>query len=312
MENSSQGLVMLDPEHKVVVTGEVRHQPALAGYAPRADGRARRVAVELRFTPAGRIEVLLDGRRVGELTKLMSQRHGRHVNAVLARGERPGAVGLVVDGRRGVEMQLRLPDAGSDAIVDVTSPIPPVPPRPTPPGPDSGRPPRGPRGRFRKPLLIGGGVFTLLAVVAGISGGGDDEDSRTPTVAAALPAQRPAPSSTPVATLDPDPTDDPDADLDRDAVPAAQPAATRAPAARAAEPRTQPEPQRLVALPEPQRQEAPPEPAPEPVREQPEAVESTYYPNCTAVRAAGADPIRAGDPGYSGDLDRDGDGIACE
>ncbi|MBM7086921.1 excalibur calcium-binding domain-containing protein [Micromonospora sp. MMS20-R2-29] len=37
-----------------------------------------------------------------------------------------------------------------------------------------------------------------------------------------------------------------------------------------------------------------------------------YYANCTAVRAAGAAPIRRGDPGYSRKLDRDGDGIACE
>lgn len=37
-----------------------------------------------------------------------------------------------------------------------------------------------------------------------------------------------------------------------------------------------------------------------------------YYPNCTAARAAGAAPIRRGQPGYSGRLDRDGDGIACE
>ncbi|MFI6080918.1 excalibur calcium-binding domain-containing protein [Streptomyces sp. NPDC051217] len=39
---------------------------------------------------------------------------------------------------------------------------------------------------------------------------------------------------------------------------------------------------------------------------------STYYANCTAVRAAGADPIRTGDPGYGSHLDRDGDGVACE
>ncbi|MFG1849613.1 excalibur calcium-binding domain-containing protein [Micromonospora carbonacea] len=37
-----------------------------------------------------------------------------------------------------------------------------------------------------------------------------------------------------------------------------------------------------------------------------------YYANCAAVRAAGADPIRRGDPGYSRKLDRDGDGVGCE
>jgi hypothetical protein len=39
---------------------------------------------------------------------------------------------------------------------------------------------------------------------------------------------------------------------------------------------------------------------------------SVYYQNCDAVRAAGAAPIRVGDPGYSRRLDRDGDGVGCE
>jgi hypothetical protein len=44
----------------------------------------------------------------------------------------------------------------------------------------------------------------------------------------------------------------------------------------------------------------------------PTAPSSTYYANCDAVRAAGAAPLRAGQPGYSRKLDRDGDGVACE
>jgi hypothetical protein len=39
---------------------------------------------------------------------------------------------------------------------------------------------------------------------------------------------------------------------------------------------------------------------------------SVTYENCDAVRAAGAAPIHAGDPGYSRTLDRDGDGVGCE
>jgi len=39
---------------------------------------------------------------------------------------------------------------------------------------------------------------------------------------------------------------------------------------------------------------------------------SVYYPNCTAARAAGAAPIRRGEPGYRSGLDRDKDGVACE
>jgi uncharacterized membrane protein YgcG len=36
------------------------------------------------------------------------------------------------------------------------------------------------------------------------------------------------------------------------------------------------------------------------------------YANCSAVRAAGAAPIRRGEPGYGRHLDRDGDGVGCE
>lgn len=46
------------------------------------------------------------------------------------------------------------------------------------------------------------------------------------------------------------------------------------------------------------------ESAPEPQKE--------FYANCKAAKAAGAAPLYRGDPGYSEDLDRDGDGIACE
>jgi len=34
--------------------------------------------------------------------------------------------------------------------------------------------------------------------------------------------------------------------------------------------------------------------------------------NCAAARAAGAAPVRRGQPGYGPHLDRDGDGIGCE
>ena len=36
------------------------------------------------------------------------------------------------------------------------------------------------------------------------------------------------------------------------------------------------------------------------------------FENCSAARAAGAAPVRRGDPGYAGHLDRDGDGVGCE
>jgi hypothetical protein len=53
-------------------------------------------------------------------------------------------------------------------------------------------------------------------------------------------------------------------------------------------------------------------PAPAPAPEPEAPVQSAYYENCDAVRAAGAAPLYTDDPGYSRKLDRDGDGVACE
>lgn len=39
---------------------------------------------------------------------------------------------------------------------------------------------------------------------------------------------------------------------------------------------------------------------------------SGAFADCSAARAAGAAPVRRGDPGYSRRLDRDGDGVGCE
>lgn len=39
---------------------------------------------------------------------------------------------------------------------------------------------------------------------------------------------------------------------------------------------------------------------------------SGAFANCAAARAAGAAPVRRGEPGYGPHLDRDGDGIGCE
>lgn len=47
-------------------------------------------------------------------------------------------------------------------------------------------------------------------------------------------------------------------------------------------------------------------------RERPLASGDVYYANCAAARAAGAAPVRIGDPGYARHLDRDGDGVGCE
>nr|WP_225536073.1 DUF1524 domain-containing protein [Tsukamurella tyrosinosolvens] len=50
--------------------------------------------------------------------------------------------------------------------------------------------------------------------------------------------------------------------------------------------------------------------SPRPIAQTP--AQAATYANCSQARAAGAAPLRRGDPGYSTKLDRDGDGIACE
>ena len=44
----------------------------------------------------------------------------------------------------------------------------------------------------------------------------------------------------------------------------------------------------------------------------PAAGVTTPFKNCAAAKAAGAAPVRIGDPGYGAHLDGDGDGVACE
>jgi Excalibur calcium-binding domain len=54
-------------------------------------------------------------------------------------------------------------------------------------------------------------------------------------------------------------------------------------------------------------------PAPRAPRERMRANEDgAPFANCAEARAAGAAPVRRGEPGYGPHLDRDGDGIGCE
>ncbi|MFC5849571.1 excalibur calcium-binding domain-containing protein [Deinococcus petrolearius] len=52
--------------------------------------------------------------------------------------------------------------------------------------------------------------------------------------------------------------------------------------------------------------------APQPSAPAPALPSGVSYRNCTEAKAAGAAPLRRGQPGYSTSLDRDGDGVACE
>ena len=49
-----------------------------------------------------------------------------------------------------------------------------------------------------------------------------------------------------------------------------------------------------------------------PARAAPAGSTPGSFRNCAAARAAGAAPVRRGDPGYGSHLDRDNDGVGCE
>lgn len=59
------------------------------------------------------------------------------------------------------------------------------------------------------------------------------------------------------------------------------------------------------------KQATPKKPARQPATK-PRTLVSVHFQNCDAARAAGAAPVRRGDPGYGSHLDRDGDGTGCE
>ena len=103
-------LVLLAAERAVTVTREEHHQDVLSG-------RTGRAVVELRPCTiasgkhAGQdgLEVVLDGRRVGELTRLMAQRYRPMVDHLTAGGYRAGCEAFLQDDARGTQVELRLP-----------------------------------------------------------------------------------------------------------------------------------------------------------------------------------------------------------
>ena len=103
-------LVLLAAERAVTVTREEHHQDVLSG-------RTGQAVVELRPCTiasgkhAGQdgLEVVLDGRRVGELTRLMAQRYRPMVDDLTARGYRAGCEAFLQEDARGTQVELRLP-----------------------------------------------------------------------------------------------------------------------------------------------------------------------------------------------------------
>lgn len=166
------------------------------------------------------------------------------------------------------------------------------------------------RGRVSWAMLstrAAGGV-AVGAAIALIVVGAVTTDAPTPSVTTPSSSTPPAPTSTSSSSTSSATTSSPlpsvsssTAPSTTSSPPAAKPLPLVSKESSPAAPRRTPAPSKTSRRPAP--------PKPLPVAPQPADV---YYPNCAAVRAAGADPIRVGQPGYSLKLDRDGDGIACE
>jgi len=276
---------MLAGEVTVTVTREEHHQSALARYAV-APGGQRQVAVELgwcgirtgKYRGQRAIEVRLDGRRVGELTYLMSQRYAALLRQVPGR---PGCEAFVQRTARGLEIVLRLPRADSEAPTFVMAPAPPVPP---------------PAERSNRGLKIAWGVAATVAaiVLIGAIGGGTDpstDAAEDVTTTEPLPiTTEPAPPTTTPPTTSTTTT-------------------TTTVATVAPKPKPKPKPKPRVAPPPP----AAPKPA---------GCHPSYTPCVPIAEDVDCEGGSGNGPAYVGpvrvigpdeyDLDRDGDGEACE
>lgn len=287
IENSSAGLVILPGEVAVTVTREEQHQPALARYRV-APGQERHVAVELAWCviSAGKyrgehaIEVRLDGHRVGELTYQMSRRYTPFVTQVTAHGGRPGCVATVRPGPKGLEVVLRLPRATDAASTYVMAPVAPT---------VSPAPAKRPSHRL---AWIAASVVAAIAFFAVI---GSNSDSPTDTADSVADPTTTAPPAEPAPTT-----------------------ATTSVAAKPAPPKPKPKPKPKPTA-TPPKPKPVPKPAPKPA--------STCDPNYSDCVPVASDVDCAGGSGNGPaylqgtaevigtdiyDLDRDGDGTACE
>lgn len=127
IENSVAGLEMLAGEVYVTVNHQRHHQYALERYRVDPGGR-RHVAVELgwcviregRHSGENALEVRLDGRRIGELTFLMSQRYVPVVQRLVESGARPGCEAVVQRTTQGLAVMLRLPQSVEETEAPAT------------------------------------------------------------------------------------------------------------------------------------------------------------------------------------------------
>lgn len=291
-------LVLLAAERAVTVTREEHHQDVLSG-------RTGRAVVELRPCTiasgkhAGQdgLEVVLDGRRVGELTRLMAQRYRPMVDHLTAGGYRAGCEAFLQEDARGTQVELRLPAGSTTAALPPAAaptvrrrgpaPVAPAPttvaphvvPRQRPPAsttavphatpqhpyPLTPIPPASGRRRSRRMLGVAGAAIGILLLASALGNAARDSQpaavSPLPTAAAATSS--PDLRATPVTS--PTPADESVeapvvAPARRSTAQARPPAVTSKPVTRAPATTSKPVPRTVQAAPKP-KPAAEPEPS---------------------------------------------------
>lgn len=289
-------LVLLAAERTVTVTREEHHQDVLLG-------RTGRAVVELRpcLIASGKhagqdgLEVVLDGRRVGELTRLMAQRYRPLVDHLTAGGCRAGCEASFQEDARGTQVELRLPAVPTTVPAGLPSARHPAPaptvrrrrpdpfapgpttvgahvvPRRRPPAPATAIPhgmrqpphpiPPAPGRSRRGPWVVGAAIGVLLLASALGNAARDDQPaagSPLPTAAAAGVPATSSPALPPAPVTGPTPADD--AVDEPVAAPAPTSTARARPPVAAAKPVTRAP--AATSKPAPRTVEAAPKPAP--------------------------------------------------
>jgi outer membrane biosynthesis protein TonB len=167
---------------------------------------------------------------------------------------------------------------------------------------EDGRPVRGPLGRYGGPSLLKlGAVAAVVLALIGLvlfnpfTGGGGAETTAAPTTGVET---TPQPEGTPTA---------PETEAPRTTSPTTAP--TQAPTETPTQTPSSSPSESDSRTPTPS---STPEPTTEPSTAPVSTSEAVAYKNCAEVRAAGKAPLRRGEPGFTDELDRNGDGIACD
>ncbi|GAB2650064.1 excalibur calcium-binding domain-containing protein [Kribbella swartbergensis] len=174
---------------------------------------------------------------------------------------------------------------------------------------ENGRPVRGPIGRYGGPSVFKLGavaavVLTLLGLVLfNPLAGGDDNTAITPAPSTEVETP-PASEGTPEAPETAPPTTTGTTSPTTAPTPQRTHEPSRTPTSATSTEPPSPEPSTP-------KQSSTPKPI-DPTTAPTTTTAAIVYRNCAEVRAAGKAPLHRGDPGYSPDLDRNGDGTACD